>query len=466
MRKLSLILSFFLLTVTLNAQVGVGTANPNPSSQLEVVSSDRGILIPRVALQSTTDLTTIANGNINSLMVFNTETINDVEPGYYYWYVDKWYKFANIEDVEETITTLIDEGEGVFIYTSEDGTETVIDIPTTVVTNILNQGDVYNEIIDLIEDNETITVLQYNEDGTYTYYNEDDVDADGTISGIGVTIDVVGDVITDIQNEGDIYNEIVDLIENSMDETLTVLTDNGDGTFTYTDEEGNEVTFDANTTSMMDNGDGTYTLTNDNGETITIDVVGDIITDIQNEGDIYNEIVNLIENEFGGGNVTYNPTENKFYYIDENGDEQEIDWSDLNTTNVSFTLENDNLIVTDSEGNTVELAVEEIANNSTFIDELTQNQEFIDAIANATEGIELVDNGDGSITLINADGDDLGTINKADLADNGDGTYTFDNGNGSPVTIDIPATVVNQFEEIVHGGPVNVDGDTYNIGRA
>src|SRR5690625_7985745 len=92
----------------------------------------------------------------------------------------------------------------------------------------------------------------------------------------------------------------------------------------------------------------------------------------------------MLEGEYG--NVIYNPTENKFYYIAENGDEQEIDWSDLNTTNVSFTLENDNLIVTDSEGNTVELAVEDIEHNFTFIAELTQNQELIDEFVAMLDG--------------------------------------------------------------------------------
>src|SRR5690606_34970733 len=28
--------------------------------------------------------------------------------------------------------------------------------------------------------------------------------------------------------------------------------------------------------------------------------------------------------------------------------------------------------------------------------------------------------------------------------------------------VDVPASVINQFEEIVNGGPVTIDGDTYN----
>ena len=67
-------------------QVGVGTSLPNKSSELDVVSSDKGILIPRVSLTSTIDAITITNGNVNSLLVFNKQTIADITPGYYYWY--------------------------------------------------------------------------------------------------------------------------------------------------------------------------------------------------------------------------------------------------------------------------------------------------------------------------------------------------------------------------------------------
>ncbi|EHQ41366.1 hypothetical protein Myrod_0530, partial [Myroides odoratus DSM 2801] len=80
-----------------------------------------------------------------------------------------------------------------------------------------------------------------------------------------------------------------------------------------------------------------------------------------------NEFIENIINELKGtyGNVNYDSTNNTFVYYDENGNEHQIDWSRLNTTNVSFTLVNDRLVVTDSEGNAVSVAVEEIANNTT-----------------------------------------------------------------------------------------------------
>ena len=71
------------------AQVGVGTSNPDNSAQLDVVSTNKGILIPRVKLTGSLDLSTIANPK-ESLLVYNTQTVSDVVPGFYYWNSSKW----------------------------------------------------------------------------------------------------------------------------------------------------------------------------------------------------------------------------------------------------------------------------------------------------------------------------------------------------------------------------------------
>src|SRR5699024_2265137 len=164
--------------------------------------------------------------------------------GYYYWYVDKWYKLATTAG--EIITTLIDNENGTYLYTSEDGTQTLIDIPTSVVNDIINQGDVYTEIINLIDTNETVTIIEDHGNGTYTYYNENEVDASGTIVGAGVTSNVVGYVITNIQNQSDIYNEIINIREAESD----VLVDLGNGKFEHTAVDGEVIVFDINTVNL------------------------------------------------------------------------------------------------------------------------------------------------------------------------------------------------------------------------
>jgi len=69
-------------------------ATANASSILDVSSSNKGILIPRVALTGTADVTTIASP-ANSLLVYNTATVSNVTPGYYYWNGTAWTKMVN-----------------------------------------------------------------------------------------------------------------------------------------------------------------------------------------------------------------------------------------------------------------------------------------------------------------------------------------------------------------------------------
>src|SRR5690606_40968043 len=96
------------------------------------------------------------------------------------------------------------------------------------------------------------------------------------------------------------------------------------GPLTHTAADGTVVTFDANTTNMVDNGDGTYIFTNANGDTITVDVVGDVVTNIQNQGAIYNEIINILNAESdifvdnGDGTFTHSSEDGTVVSFDAN----------------------------------------------------------------------------------------------------------------------------------------------------
>lgn len=92
----------------LYAQQGIGTDQPNKASALEIKSSAKGLLIPRVALQSLNDLHPIngQSGNasdLNSLLIYNTAEENDVNPGYYYWSFEKqeWQRLLIKTDLTE-----------------------------------------------------------------------------------------------------------------------------------------------------------------------------------------------------------------------------------------------------------------------------------------------------------------------------------------------------------------------------
>ena len=69
--------------ITTYAQVGIGASNPHESAKLEVRSTNKGLLIPQIALTGSSDVTTIASP-ATSLLVYNTATTSNVTPGYYY----------------------------------------------------------------------------------------------------------------------------------------------------------------------------------------------------------------------------------------------------------------------------------------------------------------------------------------------------------------------------------------------
>lgn len=76
-----LLFTVFLFCTTITAQIGIGTSNPDPSAILQVESSNKGVLFPRINLQSFTDNTTIVNP-ANGLTVFHTSSLLE-GPGLY-----------------------------------------------------------------------------------------------------------------------------------------------------------------------------------------------------------------------------------------------------------------------------------------------------------------------------------------------------------------------------------------------
>lgn len=123
-------LFFISFALQLNAQVGINTDDPDVSSILDINSTDKGMLVPRVELQSTTDANTILNPT-NSLLVFNKTAINDIAIGYYYWStpLNKWIKildqldkpgvlFATFANSKTSVNTTASTNSQVFNYSN------------------------------------------------------------------------------------------------------------------------------------------------------------------------------------------------------------------------------------------------------------------------------------------------------------------------------------------------------------
>ena len=80
-------------------QVGIGTTNPNNSAILDITSTNKGLLLPRLSLLSTTNFEPLLN-HVEGMMVYNLATINDVKPGYY---INDGAKWQSITDAIQTI---------------------------------------------------------------------------------------------------------------------------------------------------------------------------------------------------------------------------------------------------------------------------------------------------------------------------------------------------------------------------
>jgi len=82
-----ILLTLLLLPLATYSQVGIGTTTPDSSSMLEVDATDKGVLVPRVAIA---DLNTAApvTAPIESLLVYNTTIATGV--GFHYWDGAKW----------------------------------------------------------------------------------------------------------------------------------------------------------------------------------------------------------------------------------------------------------------------------------------------------------------------------------------------------------------------------------------
>lgn len=94
--KRKLLLIFLMTSPIAFSQVGVGTTSPRAA--LEVNSATNGFLAPQIALSVTTASAPVVNPAGGALLagtiVYNTATVNDVTPGYYYWSGTAWVRMA------------------------------------------------------------------------------------------------------------------------------------------------------------------------------------------------------------------------------------------------------------------------------------------------------------------------------------------------------------------------------------
>ncbi len=87
---------FFASFFEANAQVGINTTTPAGGSLLDVESSDKGILIPRVDIIDLNTIAPVTGGATESLLVYNTNAITG--RGFYYWDSSRWVPIGTDND--------------------------------------------------------------------------------------------------------------------------------------------------------------------------------------------------------------------------------------------------------------------------------------------------------------------------------------------------------------------------------
>lgn len=125
-RKLLLLCILMSICSTLFAQVGIGTSSPDPSSILDITATNKGLLIPRVALSSINN--SIIDGkfkNATGLLIYNTNSSLSAGSGFYYWDGAIWN--AMIGSGQNGASTSASYGE---VYLTSDQT-----LPLTRYTN-------------------------------------------------------------------------------------------------------------------------------------------------------------------------------------------------------------------------------------------------------------------------------------------------------------------------------------------
>ena len=133
MKKLTLLIVFIFTINFLSAQTGIGTTTPNASAKLDVYSTNKGFLPPRVVLTATNAASPITSP-AEGLMVYNTATAGispyQVVPGYYYWDATgvKWVSLST------TVGNV--QNQGVFRSTSNTSGGTAVSTWNSRFNNI------------------------------------------------------------------------------------------------------------------------------------------------------------------------------------------------------------------------------------------------------------------------------------------------------------------------------------------
>lgn len=86
--------------------IGIGTALPHKAAMLDIKADQKGVLIPRVELKKTSEWGLTGLDGVQSMLVYNTKTTEDVKPGFYYWEGGKWELITSQTQLDTVVKTI------------------------------------------------------------------------------------------------------------------------------------------------------------------------------------------------------------------------------------------------------------------------------------------------------------------------------------------------------------------------
>lgn len=142
MKRITYLLTLILLfgINSAQAQHGFGTNSPDAQAVIDASATNKGILIPRVALTAANNISPFTATPTKSMLVYNTATSgtspNNVTQGYYYWNGSSWERITNGSDTGATLS----QGQGITAFSydgSANATVAIADgsVTTTMIAN-------------------------------------------------------------------------------------------------------------------------------------------------------------------------------------------------------------------------------------------------------------------------------------------------------------------------------------------
>lgn len=269
------------------AQHGFGTNTPDKSSAVDIVSTKRGLLIPRLKLTATTVAAPVTEP-AQSLLVYNTNTANDVTPGFYYWETNKWVRImsSNIDKTSSVVNSTTTSVTSASSTNNPNNTEYKVEVVESAL-HLQNIGGSLNPSQIKSGTNNQVLVTKQTSNGTLTttWVDPNEVIAEGIVVGDGLTKNenqislggnITGDVALNVQNTGSIkITGLTDMPKtgtgafNTWSDKIMVL--NPDGTLkqaNVADIISNAIENQTITGKNLSNGDTSITVTGGDGSVL------------------------------------------------------------------------------------------------------------------------------------------------------------------------------------------------------